>query len=266
MNYTFAVAVIISMIYVGRSVFGYQLEMLKMKIIENGKELDEKIYVDRDDKYEIFSVPAHGDLSALLLVNDFKRNNSIYKVADDRTCYVLPLDANEEKPMQLKKSVEKVHGNFPTATVTVQHKTFLKKRAFDLSTDIGKMAQKFCGDYEVVEAEEQNGFIDLNKIAQEEERKLATMHRRVKRQDSDVIPFVMDMICPGNQNTAMQHYTTCQADKVNGGDMKMHASCDFQSPSCIYKVNCDFSDIPLGADCDSSHYTSAAVCCTYTCS
>ena len=95
------------------TVFGYHLDKLKMKIMEDGMKFEETIYVDKNDNYEIISVPNHNGLSALVLVNDFKHGHSIYKVADDKTCYVVPLSKNEEKPSKLKKSVEKVHGDFP---------------------------------------------------------------------------------------------------------------------------------------------------------
>ena len=264
MNCSFAVAVMISIISIG-TVLGYQLEMLKVKIIENGKELDEKIYVDKEDNYEIFSVPAHGDLSALLLVNDFKRNHSIYKVADDRTCYVVPLDANEEKPTQLKKSVEKVHGNFPSATVTVQHKTFLTKRALDLTTEIGKMAQKFCGNYEVVEAEYRNSVVDLNKVAEEEKQRIVSRQRRVKRfafTPFHPIPshFRANLVCGKYKTESLNSIKECW-NRI--GDMQ--TECELRGKSCIYSITCDLESNKIGAQCTSKHTFNYAICCKYSC-
>jgi len=256
MNLTFAVAAI--MISIG-TVLGYQqLEMVKMRIIENGKELDEKIYVDKNDNYEIVNVPAHGDLSALLLVKDFKRKQSIYKVADDKTCYVVPLDANDEKPTQLKKSVEKVHGNFPSATVTVQQRTFLNGGPLDLTTDIGKMAKKFCGDYEVVKANYLRGDVDLNKFAEEEKQRISTRQGRVKRQTT--IPMQPEYVCPGHQDEAETAMTQCIFQLSN-----IQVNCKFQGKTCTYTVNCEFNSDQTAAECDSEHTRSAAICCEYTC-
>ena len=251
MNLTFAVAAI--MISIG-TVLGYQqLEMVKMKIIENGKEVDEKIYVDKNDNYEIVSVPAHGDLSALLLVKDFKRNSSIYKVADDRTCYVVPLDANEEKPTQLKKSVEKVHGTFPSATVTVQQRTFMKGEPLDLTTGIGKMAKKFCGSYEVVKANYLRGEVDLNKFAEKQKQRIAARQGRVKR-DTETY----NDVCFKTRYESNKALEECYPN--------LQVKCIFQSKTCTYTVDCDFKEDTYEAECDSKHSRiSSHLCCEYSC-
>ena len=258
MKLTYVAAAMMAIISMG-TVFGYRLDKLTMKIKENGKELKESIYVDTEDNYEIFSVPAHGDRSALLLVNDFKRGYSIYKVADDVTCYVVPLDAKTEKPTQLKKSVEEVHNNFPSSSFTVEHKSLVKKGAFDLSTSMGKMAEKFCGDYEVVSAEVLKGDVDLKKIENDEKKKLASKPKadRVRR---DAIFRDFHMAC--SQTQVENSLSTCPQEFEN-----LQVVCKFRRPTCVYSVNCDFGIVNHApqATCRGDHRLSSAICCDYNC-
>lgn len=258
MKLTLALAVVMAIFSIGK-VFGYKLDKMTMRIMENGKVVDEKIYVDTKDNYEIFSVPAHDDRSALLLVNDFKRGYSIYKVADESICYIVPLDVNTKKPSQLKKSVKQVQNKFPSSKFTVEHKTFLKKGAFDLSTSMGMMAEKFCGNFEVVNAEEVNGDVDLMKIAQEEQHRLAAAPKgsRVRR---DAIFEDFHMACDVTQVT--NSLSTCPADYSN-----LKVVCKFRVPTCVYSVNCDFgivNHVPR-ATCVGDHRLSSAICCDYNC-
>ena len=55
-------------------------------------------------------------------------------MADNETCYMAPLDANEEKPTQIKKLVEIVHGIFPPSSLTVQEQIFARTGEFDLNS------------------------------------------------------------------------------------------------------------------------------------
>jgi len=256
MNFTFTIAALLALISLG-AVFAYKLEKLTMKIMENGVEVDEQIYVDKKDNYEIFSVPAHGDLSALVLVNDFKRGYSIYKVADDEICYVVPLDAKMEKPSLLKKSVEEVHNTFPSSSFTRRNKTFLKKGAFDLTTSIGKMAKKFCGGYEIFEADVVDGEADLMKITQEQQQKLAAKPKRVRR---DAIFRDFHMACSRAQ--VENSLSQCPGDSTN-----LKVVCKFQNRQCVYSVNCEFGIVNHGlqATCRGDHMVSSVVCCDYNC-
>ena len=122
MKLTLVIAAILSFTKI---VFAYHLKKLKMKIIE--------------DNYKIISVPTHGQIFALLRVNDLKRGYSIYKVADCRTCFMVPLNKNEMKTSQLRKSVELAHGNLPSALIFDQQKMVMRKGPFNLTTKMGKV-------------------------------------------------------------------------------------------------------------------------------
>jgi len=257
MNVT--IAALLAVISLG-AVLGYRLDKMTMRIMENGKEVDEKIYVDTEDNYEIFSVPAHGDRSTMLLVNDFKRGYSIYKINDDSKCYVVPLKAGIEKPSQLKKSIEQVHSHFPSSKFTVEHKTFLEKGAFDLTTSMGKLAAKFCGGFEVLDAEAVMGDVDLAKIADEEQKKLNARSEggRVKR---DVVIRDFAMACSQQQVT--NSLSTCPQQHAN-----LRVVCRFRnSRGCVYSVNCDFGLVnhQHQATCAGNHQLSSTVCCDYNC-
>lgn len=256
MQFHSAIAPLLALISIG-TVFTYRLEKLTMKIMENGKEVDEQIYVDQKDNYEIFSVPAHGDRSALVLVNDFKRGYSIYKVADDESCYLVTLDAKTQKPTQLKKSVEAAHSKFPTSSFTVENKTFLKRGEFNLTTSMGKMAGKFCGKYDIVSAEVIDGYADLDSIAQGEQQKLVAEPKRVKR---DVVFRDFHMAC--SQAQVENSLSTCPDQGTN-----LNVVCKFRSRQCVYSVNCDFGIVghQLAATCRGDHMLSSAICCDYNC-
>ena len=233
------------------TVHNARLEKLSMEVTEKGKKFNETIYVDNNDNYEIFKVPPHLNTSELILINDFKRGYSIYKVKDDATCYIVPLDPKTEKPMKLKKSVKEVHSVFPSSSFTVNHASLMKGEAFDLKSSMGKVAGRFCKGYEVVHAQFRKGDIDLHKLAQEEQQKLTSIDKNAKR---DVFEFYH--ACSTNFTPTIQK---CLRDK-----RELSANCVSRRFTCVYMIECYYRGSVL-VGCKSTHNFVTYVCCNYSC-
>ena len=239
---------------------GYNLERLNLMIKENGEDFTETVYIDPKNRYEIIGVPAHGERTPLTVVRDFVRNHSIYKMDAQKKCYVVPLEKDEEKPMDLKDSMQKMKMKFPISSYVVEHPMFIPDGPMDLDSAMGRMAAKFCGDFEIVEATTYTGDVDVEQIAKDKLKKVFGKHDQENEKRQVVVSRNFAMAC--NQAQVENSLSQCPESF-----MTLIPKCRFQTDTCIYTMRCQYA-IPNGTPtvtCNPAHRLHTVICCSYYC-
>ena len=236
-------------------VFGYHLDKTHLKIKDGSvgaPSVNETIYADPKDRFEIIKIPKHEENSALLLVNDFSQGYSIFKVDEVQTCYVTQLDIDASKPFQLEESVREAKHSFPSSFTESQN-TVIPIGPMDSATFMGRMAAKFCGLYQVLAADITKGEADLEAIKEKEMKELSEH----LKQGGDAAEKEFAIAC--SEEEVEDTLTECP-DKFE----RLDVTCKIQSRTSLYDIDCDSTGPPQPA-CSGNRHSTGFVCCDFHC-
>jgi len=234
-----------------------------LEVEEEGMKFREKIFVDdKNNRFEYIEVPKHGGRAQLSQLVDTKLHYIINKVPAMKMCYVMKTDGHEDKPLDEVKSVKAVKNKFPYHHYTIESKKILLGGDVDTTTEIGKIAKKFCkGGYEMKNANIFKGGEDVtdyvNKLIQS---RTAKGNKGNKRDATDAGGFVMMSCSAADRDIAVREMTRC-----NGMLTHWRATCRIRTETCTYRLHCDWDQSARVSRCKGTHDMNNVLCCTYKC-
>jgi len=154
-----------------------------LKVSENGTDYDEQVEVDTEKETEIFHVPKispekdSGDI-----IYDFKKNLTMIRVTEAKSCFLSESIANVPKPTDLLQLLELANRNnmrvTPRTEVKFKVVSTLKDRSY-LSDEMASLCAKLP-IYQITEGEVDLGNLNITDVMQTPEV-VQTPAKRTKR-------------------------------------------------------------------------------------
>lgn len=238
------------------SIGDHELDVDNLPITEMGVKFDQMVVTDVTESLQSIVVPQHLQISGMTMLNDFKHNITIYKIEQEKRCYVMEMDPlQKENYKELNKGVHTLKKYVPSwSAYEKKTQNMFAGGPVDPTTVAGKRATSLCGPFDIV--------------------------RGVVSTEKDVNKFAIDQlkksVSSGMYDLTLRDIFTCSDDAMKvalaelkrcGGDMNdFHATCKFRRSSCAYIVTCPYDTKMHYWNCKGKHNFDNMFCCEYACS
>lgn len=142
-----------------------------LKVTKNGKDFDEKVSVDLRKKTETYHLrDASTGKDAGDILHDFKRNLTMMRVPEAKSCFLSDLMSNVPRPADLLLLLKLMNDN---TAVKISPQSVVKLKVADTLNDLSvlsKEMKELCANLKVYRVTE--GDVDLRKVKQTNDAEL----------------------------------------------------------------------------------------------
>lgn len=237
------------------SIGDHELDVESLPITEMGVKFEQTVVTDITESLQSIVVPQHRNISGMTVMNDFKYNITIYKVEQERRCYVIDMDPLQKESFKdLNEGVHTLKKYVPSwRAYKKNQQNMFAGGAVDPTTIAGMRAASLCGPFDIVQGVASNEK-DVNKFA---------IDRLKKSASSGLYDVQLRDIFTCNDakmKEALAELKRCQGDMND-----FQATCKFRRSSCVYIVTCSYDSVMHYWNCQGKHNFDNIFCCEYEC-